>query len=236
MTYDDDIASLLGAYALDAVTDEDRRAVERAVAADPGLTAELDDLLRTVAALDDDLAGGGDEPPERVWRSIAREIDAGATVVPLRPASRVRRWFPAVAGAAAVALVAVLGIQTFLQRGEIADLRNDPLAVAAEETAAQPGSATITLSGDVNADVVLGADGIGFVLAGGLPGLPADETYQLWAIVGERIISAGVLGADPGISPFQVSGDVAGFALTIERSGGVVSSEQQPVAVGLLNG
>jgi anti-sigma factor RsiW len=235
MTYDD-TASLLGAYALDAVTDAERRSVERAVAAEPTLQTELDDLLRTMAALDEDLAGPGEAPPPGVWRAISREIDAGAPVVPLRPASRARRWIPAVAGAAAVALVAVLGIQTFLQRSEIADLRNDPLAVAAEEAAARPGSATVTLSGDVTAEVVLGADGIGYVLAVDLPGLGADETYQLWAIVGERVISAGVLGADPGISPFQVSGTVAGFALTVERAGGVVSSEQQPVAIGLLEG
>ncbi len=231
----DDIRGALGAYALDAVTDIERRAVERAAESDPSLQAELDELFAAADLLAEDLTD--DRPaPAHVWRAIAADIETEATVVPLRTRRPARRWLTAAAGVAAVAVVAVLGIQVFLQRSEISDLRGDPLAAAAEQTAARPDAVTVTLDGATTLDVVLGSDGIGYVLAGELPALAPDQTYQLWAIVGDRVISAGVLGSEPGVSPFQVDGPVAGFALTVEMAGGVVSSDQDPLALGLLSG
>ncbi len=66
-----------------------------------------------------------------------------------------------------------------------------------------------------------------------MPQLAEDRTYQLWAIVDDRVISAGVMGSDPGVSPFQVVGSLAGLALTEEIAGGVVTSQEQPVALWL---
>ena len=55
--------------------------------------------------------------------------------------------------------------------------------------------------------------------------LDAGHTYQLWALTGSAehpvAISAGVLGADPKAAAFRTSGDVQGFAITIERAPGV---------------
>lgn len=45
------------------------------------------------------------------------------------------------------------------------------------------------------------------------------------------MISAGVLGNDPRPERFTGTGEVAGFALTRERAGGVVSSEGDVVSV-----
>ncbi len=91
------------------------------------------------------------------------------------------------------------------------------------------------MTGEVTAEVVLGEDGTGYLVPGDLPALSDDSTYQLWAIVDERVISAGVLGADPGIAPFHLDtgAPVNGFALTVEVAGGVVSSDQAAVSVGL---
>jgi hypothetical protein len=68
----------------------------------------------------------------------------------------------------------------------------------------------------------------------GLTPLPSDRTYQLWGVVGSRTISLGLLGSHPGIVPFSVAGStqVSAFAITDEAAGGVVSSTNQPVAVG----
>lgn len=63
---------------------------------------------------------------------------------------------------------------------------------------------------------------------GGLSMSPIEtsRTYQLWVINDtEDVISAGVLGNDPAPALFTSTGDVAGFALTREVAGGVVSSE-----------
>ena len=48
---DTDVRDLLGAYALDAVDDVDRRRVERLLAADPGAAREVDSLRATAAML-----------------------------------------------------------------------------------------------------------------------------------------------------------------------------------------
>ena len=66
-----------------------------------------------------------------------------------------------------------------------------------------------------------------------LPTLPENRTYQLWAIVGERVISVGVMGNRPEITAFRVEGQLAGLAISEEILGGVVVSEQDPVGVWL---
>ena len=86
---------------------------------------------------------------------------------------------------------------------------------------------------------MLTAAGTGFVIddAGdGLAPLPADRTYQLWGVVGNRTISLGLLGSHPGIVPFSVAGSapVTEFAITSEVAGGVVASHNPPVAVGAI--
>jgi anti-sigma-K factor RskA len=228
----DDIRGLIGAYALGAVAPDEQRAVEASVDADPTLRAELDRHLETAAGLAAGLLDGTEQPSEAVWERIATSIGAAAHTDSAARPRRSLRFVSAIA-TAAVAVSAVLAVQVFRQRAEIGGLRDDPLAAAVEEVR-EAGALEIALSGEVGADVVLAADGVGYLLGGDLPPLGTDRAYQLWAIVDDRVISAGVLGADPGISPFRVSGDVTGFALTVEIPGGVAVSEQQPVAVGLL--
>ena len=82
--------------------------------------------------------------------------------------------------------------------------------------------------------VVLTRSGTGFVEAGGLSALPADETYQLWGVIGGRTISLGLLGSNPRVVPFSVAGNVpvSAFAITAEHAGGVVQPSQQPVVSG----
>ena len=77
----------------------------------------------------------------------------------------------------------------------------------------------------------LTAAGEGFILPRGLEPLADDRTYQLWVVTADRlVISAGVLGPDPEPSRFTWAGTVAGFALTREAAGGVVSSAGDVVA------
>ena len=102
--------------------------------------------------------------------------------------------------------------------------------------AGEEGTLVVALTGEVNAEVVLGRDGVGYLVSEDLPPLSSQSTYQLWAIVDDRVISAGVLGSAPSVAPFNVDGAAAvdGFALTIEVRGGVVSSEHAPVSIGLV--
>ena len=61
--------------------------------------------------------------------------------------------------------------------------------------------------------------------------LDEASTYQLWAVVGDEIVSVGLLGSDPDAVPLRIEGDPAVLALTVEVAGGVAVSEADPVAV-----
>ena len=236
MTARDDVESLLGAYALDALSTGERRRVEAALAADPSLeeSAALD--LAVAAALAEGTVEAGDHASAVLWK----RIEVATRPLSGRQSARYSRgwrgWLGAAAAATALAALVGLAVVVARQFGDISRFHDNPLAVAADDARDQLGTRVVSLEGDVPAEVVLAADGTGYLLTPEAPALPSDQTYQLWAIVGEQVISAGVLGPAPEVAAFHVTGEVAGFALTVEVAGGVVSSGQEPVALGLIQG
>src|SRR5215213_2777673 len=68
---DESLDELLGAYALDAVDEAERRRIEAYLAANPTARSEVADH-REVAAL---LAVGSEPPPEGLWDRIAGALD-----------------------------------------------------------------------------------------------------------------------------------------------------------------
>jgi anti-sigma-K factor RskA len=145
-----------------------------------------------------------------------------------------------VAAAAAVVAV-VLGVQVHHLHGQVSALQSNRLSAVERSALADPSTKTIELAAGSAADapsrkvtVVLTKSGTGFVEAGALDALPSDQTYQLWAVIGDQTISLGLLGSQPSVVPFSVAGnaDVSAFAITAERAGGVVHSTHQPVVAG----
>ena len=145
---------------------------------------------------------------------------------------RQRRGVPIIAGIAAVLVVVSLTAGLLSTRGEPAGL--EALALASADL---PGSINAELvnptAGGAVADVIVTTEGEGFIDGSALPTLAENRTYQLWAIVGERVISVGIMGNRPEISAFRVEGQLAGLAISEEILGGVVVSEQDPVGVWL---
>lgn len=85
------------------------------------------------------------------------------------------------------------------------------------------------------AQAVVRDNGDGFIVRDNLPGLADDRTYQVWAISGDKPVSVGVLGNDPGVAAFKVSAPgVTMLALTAEPAGGVAAPTSAPVAAGML--
>jgi anti-sigma-K factor RskA len=82
------------------------------------------------------------------------------------------------------------------------------------------------------ADAVVLPDGSAYLVVHQLPSLAADQTYQLWAIVGDRKVSVGVLGREPSVAAFHVDANPALLAVTAEQAGGVTSTDKTPVIVG----
>ena len=143
--------------------------------------------------------------------------------------------------AAAIAIV-VLAAQVSSLNGRL-DRSQSGLsaAVAFDRAARQPGAREVPLqssSGATLARVVLLPDGAGYLRGDHLETLPANKTYQLWAVTGSEakptVVSAGVLGPEPAAVAFHASGPVRAFAVTVEHEGGVVASQQKPVAQGAL--
>ena len=228
---------LVAAYALDAVTTEERTDVRRVLGTDPSLQRELDDHLTVAAILAEAVEDHPSTPSSRVWDNIAAGMAGESLPTPPELSGvvkiRKQRMYFRIASAVSIAAVAVAAVLSVAIVGLIGD--DDPTQVAISQLLEDPQSEVVTLAGvegiTADAKIVFGDDGIGYVFADTLPPLPDDRTYQLWAIVGEEVISAGVLGSDPDQSPFQVVGDIAGFAITNEVAGGVPVSEGTAVAV-----
>ena len=232
---------LLGAYALDAVSDDERRAIDEYLLANPRARAEVQEH-REVATM---LAWSGMDAPEGLWDRIAGNIN-GPTVAPgselgqvlaMRPSNRrtswartVGSWAVATAAAATIAVVAVKVSgdddtkQVAVDQHDL--IVDNPRSVQAE----------LTSSADSNLKVraFIDPDGNGFLTAGSLPDLDPSRTYQLWGQLegGSDLISLGVLGAAPQSPDFTVTGKVVLLAITDEVEGGVVSSSNPVVVAG----
>ncbi len=257
---DDEIEALLGAYALDAVDPDEREAVELHLPECPRCRAELREHLEVAALLAEGapapdglwarIADSLEEPPPALRLAVQPEpvearADAETGVAPVvpigSPRPRPSRWVLGMVAAAA-AVIAVLGIVVVRQEERIDDLDEEvavpTLDAAAGEAMADPSSTKTVLTdpagGVLSATAVVTPAGTGYLVTPNLPVLPDDRTYQLWGIVGEQVISLGVLGAQPSVSVFEVDDKVAvdGFAVTEEVSGGVVSSANDPTLVG----
>lgn len=232
----EEAAHLLGAYALDAVDDDERRSVEAHAEQCPRCAAEIAEHRETASWL----AHSTEAAPAGVWAAIDDEIDQrpSAAVVPLIAKRRLTRLL-AVAAAAALLLGATAVVVQ--QQREIDGLRDQVAASGLKEEALRvltlPDARRAVLrtgDGDALAQVVVAPDGTGFVVEDDLPPLDAARTYQLWALVDGVSISAGVLGPNPDVVPFRFAGPAQGIAISIEDVPGA-TSPARPLASGLLD-
>ncbi|HSJ33801.1 MAG TPA: anti-sigma factor [Acidimicrobiia bacterium] len=226
----DEVRDLIPLYALDALEGDEQIAVQSHL---PGCGECRTDLARQEATVAELIPEEG--PATGVWQRIVDQIDLleadGPVSIDRGPRrSRGLKWLATVAAGAAL----VLATGVVAQRLADQPLSGSQAVLAAAGVAATgEGAVVAELVGDAGtvARVVLTAEGEGFVLPAGLDPLGPDRTYQLWVITADDlVISAGVLGADPAPARFTWSGEVAGFALTREVAGGVVSSAGDVVA------
>ncbi len=236
-----EIEELLGAYALDAVDDDERRAVEDYLLASPRASREVQEH-REVATM---LAWSGMDAPDGLWERIADSLEGTeaepveelASVLPLRSTKANRRWRTVgawVAASAAAALIAVVAVRMSESRPNTSSANGIERAVAV--AMADPGSVEAQLTSESAAGVkvraVVDPSGHGFLLADSLPTLNPSRTYQLWGQINGQLVSLGVLGSRPGTALFTVSGHVALLAITDEVQGGVTVSKQPVVVAG----
>jgi anti-sigma factor RsiW len=220
----EELADLLGAYALDALddTDGEHEAVRLHLLECARCRAEVAEH-REVAAL---LAHAGEPAPAAVWDRIAASIEGEAPpaprpplqAVPARTPAASRWWARPLTGlaAAAVVVIAALGWLALDANRRLDDLEGDRgVAAAMADALADPASTVVDLEGEVRVRAVLD-DGHGYLAAADLPPAPAGRTYQLWGGADGTMVSLGVLGSDPAGPVAFEAGDVQALALTVE--------------------
>lgn len=255
MNEHEEVAELLGAYALDAVDADEAAAVEAHLTACPRCAAEVADH-REVAAM---LAHTGAPAPEGLWTRISASLEEAppemdllmlsanrsrGEVVDLAEQRRRRapRWVPGAAVAAALVVVALVTGLVVSDDGN-GGTRDEQIAAPALEDVARrvmndPDASKVVLSsaeGDLEAPAAIDVDGSGYLMGNTLPALDEAQTYQLWAIRGELAVSLGVLGSSPEVVAFHVDEGVEALAITREVAGGVVSSANPAFLVGELS-
>jgi anti-sigma-K factor RskA len=235
-----EIEELLGAYALDALESDEALMVEGHLDTCPRCRSELDGHREMAAAL-----GNGIEPlPPALWDRVVEHLDEQSLPVFLEPhrsapagpgrrGQRPRhlgRWATALGAAAAAVVIALLGLQA-------AQTSQAPGLSPAQAALSTPGHRLVQLtstSGHRLAEAVVLPDGQGLMVSNSLAQLPASETYQLWAMIGGRPISLGLLGRHPKNASFTVSTSAppAALAVTVEPAGGVSAPDGTPLASG----
>lgn len=252
-----ELGELLGAYSLHALEDEEMALVDEHLATCEACTLELEALFDVAAALGtvvetpvpaaiwDRIAsevrsgrvsrtGDADSEPEPITPPVLRAVpDRVAPVIALdaaREAKRFRmRGLRIAIGSAAAAAAVVIPLTASLTGSA-----TPSLAALGARAAREPGAVTMSLkdpSGRQMARAVITASGKGYLVRDSLPALPAGKTYQLWAVTG-KVVSAGVLGRNPGVSAFTVDAPATALAITVEPTAGSVVATTKPLAVG----
>jgi anti-sigma-K factor RskA len=244
-----ELDELLPLFALDALDGEERAQVERYVARDETARAEVESLRDAIALL----PPADVQAPASLWSTIEGSLGAPREhpAPPLRmvssPASvprprgrRPGRVAAAVLAAAAIVAIAVLGVEVVRQQHRIDDLaaemHGDPMRQQALAARASKDSHVTRLgatAGNGDAEIVMLPDGTGYFMDHDLPALAPGSTYQLWAKVGDpaspRMVSLGVLGADPDVVPFRLSAPAIMFEVTKEGAPGSTAPNESTV-------
>lgn len=236
-----EVWDLLPGYALDALDESDRRAVERLLESDAEARRSLDEYRDVVAAFAVEA-----EPPAALRANVLELVqstpqlpfetavapEAGDGVVVDLASRRRRRWGAAVAAVAAAAAIAVpttIAVQVSAERDR---LREQSQVVA--EMLADPDAAILrgAVEGGGQASVLVADDDM-FFRAEDLPDLAADRAYQLWVVAEDgSVSSAGVLSVRDGESTSLVQGSEGiGMAVTVEPESGSEQPTSDPVVV-----
>jgi anti-sigma-K factor RskA len=219
------------AHAIHALPADEAARLERQMDAD--LAGELATFRRVAIALIDGLPDIVPAASPELWDRISQRAGISSSVPP-SPVAKTRRTSWSLMAAAAFLAVLAVGAMTRLVTLSTADnIRSTATAAMANfdslyVTLASPEGVT-----GIHPEVVIAADGTGFVIADTLPRLTDDRTYQLWVIVEDRVVSVALLGNEPGVVEFRAGGEISGIAISNEIAGGVVASTVAPTAVWL---
>lgn len=232
-----DVHTLTGAYAADALPDDERRTFDDHLDQCTACRQEVAELSATTARLGTAVAAPA--PPAMRARVLA-EVSRTRQISPLVTSLAARRdalpWYRQPVGiAASFLLVVALGLGALATTENRRADRAEQTAAGIAAVATDPGrgESTHTVSSGGSGMVIAAGDRAIF-RANGVKSLPGDRTYQLWIINATGAHSVGVLGR-------ASSGDIQQFVegvattdkigLTVEPKGGSSKPTTTPVLV-----
>jgi anti-sigma-K factor RskA len=227
-----DIHTLAGAYALDALTDDEQRLFERHLAMSGSCSLEVAEFRRTAALLG---AAQDTAPPSSLRDGVLAAIEVTPQARPgVRGAAGLRARIepllvPMAAGLALALLVlsgVVLQQRSQLERVQAAQEAREEVLLA---VLTAPDAARLVMAGEGRRGMVLWSPSAatGVLVARGLGTLPAGRAYQLWLMRGGVPVPSAVFTASAGGEAIVALGTVAeGFdavAVTIEDERGAAA-------------
>ena len=210
--------SLVAAYALDALNEDEQRGFEDHLATCDRCRDELVGLREAAATL----AYGaiGPEPPAALKERILEQARSERrNVVSL--SRRGRAWSAPLGAAAALAAAVALGVGIW-------SATRPAGGNAFTRVLAQPGARVIAMGR--SGALAVAPDGQA-ALALRVPRAPSGKTYEAWVIRKSSALPAGLFGGGDGATVVEISrrvpsGSVIG--VTVERAGGVDQPTQKP--------
>jgi anti-sigma-K factor RskA len=209
-----ELLELATPYALNAISDSERVAIDRQLAAAPTTVAdafgdEVRVVRETMAVIS---AATAEEPPDRLRAAVLAGIQADT--------ARRSRWRTAILAAAAAIVVALAAFGTGVA------LRPPPTPTTAEQIMAAPDVRTV--SADVaggKATVVFSRDrNAGMLLMNNVPPPSLGTVYQMWLVGDKGPVSAGTMDT-AAVTPstthmFADLGNSSVLAFTVEPGNG----------------
>lgn len=232
----EDLHTLVGAYALDALPDSERVDFERHMTRCEPCTEEVRGLLEATSRLG---SAAARTPPERMRAQVLSRIGTVRQLPPrvaeVRPLRRPRPWAVRVtAGLAAACLVAALvaGGAAFRTQQRLEEAEASGRAVAAVLSApdAQTVSGRVGTGGRATLVSSRQRGQVVFTSAG-MPRLPASKTYQLWLMGPDAVRPAGLVGPDARPVVAGRIDDANRVGVTVEPAGGSAQPTTEPLAI-----
>lgn len=222
----EEIQSVMAAYALGAVPDEEIPAIRAHILSCEECFAEAESYADTLAALS---MAAGDVPlpagfADRVIQQVTEESSQAAPITK-------RRWSPALvfAAAALTLLFVATGVALF-DAVDDRDRYQDVIAALVHDPDA------IELSGPGGAEAIVSQTDRGAVLvAVDLGEAPPGRVYQLWLMKDGVPTAAETFDVENGVVIVESAHDLDGFdgaAVTVEPEGGSEQPTTQPVISG----
>ena len=220
------------AYALDALSEEERREVEDYLGTHPELRAEVDNL-RSVANLLA-LAPQEYEPSPEHRRHLLNRISSSPVATPAADPSPHRAGLWRLFGPGGLAAAAALALITIGMFAWNASLQEENQTLQGE----LQGQRTYALKGtgaaqEVRGEVVRLLDERAVLVAEDLPSPPEGKTYEAWILREDVPEPAGLFEPnDTGAAAAPLEGSIEGadaVAVTVEPSSGSSSPTSDPL-------